>query len=108
MTFETFCRRIDETFKTYRNGSLISTAASAFMTTAQLAADTAPDEGGCAKRGPGVMTLSDHGEFTFNSSNMRVNESYEFQVRVSKDTRETWAKLIINLVDGDPPEIVQR
>lgn len=106
MSFEVFCRRIDETFEYYRNESIVKTNSHGFYTTTELDTLTLQDHGGCVKAGPGFLDLPDPGDFTFNSRNMRVNESYVMVIVATKDTRRALVYLQIDLVEGSPPSIV--
>ena len=48
------------------------------------------------------------GSLTFNTANMRVNGSYEMMVIVTKATRRSIAKILIDIVDGTTPSVTIR
>ena len=56
------------------------------------------------RQGPGAVA-SDNGKLTFNTLNMRMNETYEFMLVVKKDNRTANVSLQLDILPGDPPAI---
>ena len=56
------------------------------------------------RQGPGAVA-SEQGKLTFNTLNMRMNETYEFMLVVNKDNRTASVSLQLDILPGDLPAI---
>lgn len=63
------------------------------------------DNGGCFKQGPGQIDTN-VGSLTFDTGNMKINNTYEFKVVAYKNDHDpAEASAFVTIVDGIPPEI---
>ncbi|XP_013386314.1 uncharacterized protein LOC106155845 [Lingula anatina] len=104
--FEYLCRQVGENFKVPAGG-LVPYDVLRRNISDQGDPANGTNLGGCFGDGPGFINGSS-GELSINTTDVRINTTYEVFVVAYKGSRKGYTVLLVDIVEGDPPEVAIR